>query len=107
MFQNKFVFNDVFRINIPITETAVHEYAEENGLTEREITIFKMIKANNKLTVEEVMAVLDISRATVFRDYAKIRKKCTIFFYGSKEKLPELSIKGTLQTAIGRWRDAW
>src|SRR5699024_10717642 len=50
--------NDVFRINIPITETAVHEYAEENELTERETTIFKMIKANNKLTVEEVMAVL-------------------------------------------------
>lgn len=72
--------NDVFRINIPITETAAHEYAEENELTERETTIFKMIKANNKLTVEEVMAVLDISRATVFRDYAKIRKKCGVSY---------------------------
>ena len=72
--------NDVFRINIPITETAVYEYAEENELTERETTIFKMIKANNKLTVEEVMAVLDISRATVFRDYAKIRKKCGVSY---------------------------
>ena len=72
--------NDVFRINIPITETAVREYAEENELTERETTIFKMIKANNKLTVEEVMAVLDISRATVFRDYAKIRKKCGVSY---------------------------
>lgn len=72
--------NDVFRINIPITETAVHEYTEENELTERETTIFEMIKANNKLTVEEVMAALDISRATVFRDYAKIRKKCGISY---------------------------
>ena len=72
--------NDVFRINIPITETAVYEYAEENELTERETTIFKMIKSNNKLTVEEVMAVLDISRATVFRDYAKIRKKCGVSY---------------------------
>lgn len=72
--------NDVFRINIPITETAVHEYVEENELTKRETTIFKMIKANNKLTVEEVMAVLNISRATVFRDYAKIRKKCGISY---------------------------
>lgn len=72
--------HDVFRINIPITETAVHEYAEENELTERETTILKMIKANNKLTVEEVMAVLDISRATVFRDYAKIRKKCGVSY---------------------------
>ena len=72
--------NDVFRINIPITETAVHEYDEENELTEREAAIFKMIRANHKLTVEEVMAVLDISRATVFRDYAKIRKKCGVSY---------------------------
>lgn len=39
-----------------------------------------MIKNNNQLTVEEVMAALDISRATVFRDYAKIRKKCGITY---------------------------
>lgn len=35
-----------------------------------------MIEENNQLTVEEVMNALNISRATVFRDYAKIHKKC-------------------------------
>ena len=43
-------------------------------VSEREKVIFDMIKKNNILSVEEVMAELSISRATVFRDYAKIRK---------------------------------
>jgi ATP-dependent DNA helicase RecG len=68
--------NDVFRINIPITQSAVEEYIERTELSEREATIVEMIKKNNQLTVEEVMAALDVSRATVFREYAKIRKKC-------------------------------
>lgn len=72
--------NDVFRINIPITASAVNEYAAETELTEREVTIVKMIRENEKLTVEEVMAALEISRATVFRDYAKIKKKCGICY---------------------------
>ncbi len=33
-----------------------------------------MIKKNETLLVEEVMEELSISRATVFRDYGKIRK---------------------------------
>lgn len=33
-----------------------------------------MICENLHLSVEQVMAELDISRATVFRDYAKIKK---------------------------------
>lgn len=33
-----------------------------------------MISENLHLSVEQVMAELDISRATVFRDYAKIKK---------------------------------
>ena len=33
-----------------------------------------MICENQHLSVEHVMAELDISRATVFRDYAKIKK---------------------------------
>ena len=49
---------DVFRINIPVTGAAV----------------------------EEVMAALKISRATVFREYAKIRKKCG-FAYDKKTGL--------------------
>lgn len=72
--------NDVFRIRIPISQRAVDEYMNETELTDREAAIVKMIKANNQLTVEEVMAALDISRATVFRDYAKIRKKSGITY---------------------------
>ena len=36
--------------------------------------IYNMICENLHLSVEQVMAELDISRATVFRDYAKIKK---------------------------------
>lgn len=53
---------DVFRINIPVTGVAV----------------------------EEVMVALDISRATVFREYAKIRKKCG-FSYDKKTGLWSVS----------------
>lgn len=67
---------DVFRIHIPISQIAVEEYVEKTELTEREKQIIKLIEENNQLTVEEVMDALKISRATVFRDYAKIRKKC-------------------------------
>lgn len=77
---------DVFRINIPVTRAAVEEYKGENELTDRESVIVNMIKENNHLTVEEVMAALNISRATVFREYAKIRKKCG-FSYDKKTGL--------------------
>lgn len=72
--------DDVFRIRIPISQRAVDEYMNETELTDREAAILQMIKTNNQLTVEEVMAAMDISRATVFRDYAKIRKKSGITY---------------------------
>ena len=81
---------DVFRINIPVTGAAVEEYKEENELTDREAVIVNMIKENKHLTVEEVMVALDISRATVFREYAKIRKKCG-FSYDKKTGLWSVS----------------
>ena len=45
-----------------------------NSLSEREQRIYNMICENLHLSVEQVMAELDISRSTVFRDYAKIKK---------------------------------
>jgi len=66
--------DDVFKISIPLNVEAANEAKEKNKLSEREKVIFDMIKKNNTLSVEEVMAELSISRATVFRDYAKIRK---------------------------------
>ena len=47
---------------------------QQKTLSEREQKIYNMICENLHLSVEQVMAELDISRATVFRDYAKIKK---------------------------------
>ena len=66
--------DDVFRINIPLNKAASDEVYEQKRLSDREQKIFNMICENLHLSVEQVMAELDISRATVFRDYAKIKK---------------------------------
>lgn len=66
--------SDVFRIIIPLDKVAAEEVKEKKNLSEREQKIYNMICENLHLSVEQVMAELDISRATVFRDYAKIKK---------------------------------
>lgn len=66
--------DDVFRITIPLDKLAADEAREQKTLSEREQKIYNMICENIHLSVEQVMAELDISRATVFRDYAKIKK---------------------------------
>lgn len=43
-------------------------------MSKREQKIYGMICENIHLSVEQVMAELDISRAIVFRDYAKLKK---------------------------------
>ena len=71
--------DDVFRITIPLDKVAVDEGREQKTLSEREQKIYNVICENLHLSVEQVMAEFDISRATVFRDYAKIKKvQCTI-----------------------------
>ena len=47
-------------------------FPKMNSLSEREQKIYNMICENLHLSVEQVMAELDISRSTVFRDYAII-----------------------------------
>ena len=59
---------------IPLNRIAADEATEQKKLSEREQKIYNMICENLHLSVEQVMAELDISRATVFRDYAKIKK---------------------------------
>ena len=66
--------DDVFKISIPLNKKAVEEIEEQTMLSEREQKIYNMICENLHLSVEQVMASLNISRATVFRDYAKIKK---------------------------------
>lgn len=66
--------DDVFRISIPLNKTATMEAEEQTTLTERQQKIYNMICENIHLSVEQAMAAFDISRATVFREYAKIKK---------------------------------
>lgn len=66
--------DDVFKISIPLDKVAAEEGREQKTLSEREQKIYNMICENLNLSVEQVMAELDISRATVFRDYARIKK---------------------------------
>ena len=66
--------DDVFRITIPLDKMAAEAAKEKKVLSEREQKIYNMICENIHLSVEQVMAELDISRSTVFRDYAKIKK---------------------------------
>lgn len=70
----KQIKHDVFRIIIPLNKVAAEEVKEQKTLSEREQKIYNMICENLHLSVEQVMAELDISRATVFRDYARIKK---------------------------------
>lgn len=64
----------MFRITIPLDKVAAEETKEQKTLSEREQKIYNMICENFHLSVEQVMAELDISRAIVFRDYAKIKR---------------------------------
>ena len=57
-----------------VNRIAADEATEQKTLSEREQKIYNMICENLHLSVEQVMAELDISRSTVFRDYAKIKK---------------------------------
>ena len=66
--------DDVFRIIIPLDKVAAEVAKEQKTLSEREQKIYNMICEKLHLSVEQVMAEFDISRATVFRDYAKIKK---------------------------------
>ena len=62
---------------------------DQKKLSDREQAIYNLICENKHLTVEQVMAEFDISRATVFRDYAKI-KKITGAVYDKNESVWKL-----------------
>jgi ATP-dependent DNA helicase RecG len=66
--------DDVFKITIPLNKAAAETAKEQNSLSDRQQAIYDMICDNRHLTVEQVMAEFDISRATVFREYGKIKK---------------------------------
>ena len=68
---------------------AAKEASDQKKLSDREQAIYNLICENKHLTVEQVMAEFDISRATVFRDYAKI-KKITGAVYDKNESVWKL-----------------
>ena len=70
----KILEDDVFKITIPLNKEAAKEASDQKKLSDREQAIYNLICEYKHLTVEQVMAEFDISRATVFRDYAKIKK---------------------------------
>ena len=81
--------DDVFKITIPLNKEAAKEANDQKKLSDREQAIYNLICENKHLTVEQVMAEFDISRATVFRDYAKI-KKITGAVYDKNESVWKL-----------------
>lgn len=80
---------DVFRITIPLTKDAVRQVKGKNDLTEREQLIYDMISENQKISVDDIAAGLDVTRRTVLRDVQEIKKK-TLLMYDKKEALWKL-----------------
>lgn len=54
------------------------------GLTEREQLIYDMISENQKISVDDIAAKLDVTRRTVLRDVQQIKKK-VFLVYDKKE----------------------
>lgn len=75
--------------NLIEAKEAAKEASDQKKLSDREQAIYNLICENKHLTVEQVMAEFDISRATVFRDYAKI-KKITGAVYDKNESVWKL-----------------
>lgn len=75
---------DVFRTAIPLTKEAVKQVVIETELTEREQLIYDMICENQKISVDDIAAKLDVTRRTVLRDVQEIKKK-VFLMYDKKE----------------------
>ena len=71
---------DVFRIAIPLTKDAVKKIEMETELTEREQLIYDMISENQKISVDDIAAKLDVTRRTVLRDVQHIKKKVFLMY---------------------------
>ncbi|MGN0132173.1 MAG: RNA-binding domain-containing protein [Lachnospiraceae bacterium] len=80
---------DVFRIAIPLTKEAVKQVEMETELTEREQLVYDMIFENQKISVDDIAAKLDVTRRTILRDVQEIKKK-VFLVYDKKEGLWKL-----------------
>jgi ATP-dependent DNA helicase RecG len=71
---------DVFRISIPLTQSAVSEVELQTRLTEREQLIYDMIRANQQISVDDIAVRLDVTRRTVLRDVQEMKKKVSLAY---------------------------
>ena len=83
---------DVFRIAIPLTKEAAGQIKRENELTEREWLIYNMISENQRISVDDIAAKLDVTKRTVLRDVQEIKKK-VFLMYDKREALWTLTRK--------------
>lgn len=72
--------DDVFRIEIPLSKTAVEEQTAKTRLNERETEILNLIHEKRDITMDSIASTLDVSKRTILRDIASIKKKKNLFF---------------------------
>ena len=80
---------DVFRIAIPLTKDAVEVVKTQTEFTEREQLIYDMICEDQKISIDEIAAKLEVTRRTILRDIQEIKKK-VFLMYNKKEAVWKL-----------------
>lgn len=80
---------DVFRITIPLTKDAVEVVKTQTEFTEREQLIYDMICEDQKISIDEIAAKLEVTRRTILRDIQEIKKK-VFLMYNKKEAVWKL-----------------
>lgn len=77
---------DVFKTAIPLNRKAVSDLKSAAELTQREQKVYDIICGNQKISIDDIAAKLDVTRRTVLRDIQEIKKKIFLA-YDKKEAL--------------------
>jgi len=72
--------DDVFKIIIPLTKTAVEEQKSKTEITEREAKIRDIILQNRKVSVDSIASELTVDRRTILRDISKMKQKIKLSY---------------------------
>ncbi|MCF0238205.1 MAG: HTH domain-containing protein, partial [Sphaerochaetaceae bacterium] len=72
--------DDVFKIDIPLTEEAVIQQNNKYNLTEREEKIKNLVIQNPKITVDGISLSLGVNRRTVLRSLQELKTKMSIIY---------------------------
>lgn len=76
--------DDIFKIEIPLSQDGTLSQKSATELTEREEKIREMISQDRKITVDEIAVQLEVNRRTVLRDMQSLKGKMGIH-YDKKE----------------------